>query len=63
MDVMSVVNIYSALQTNQVHTAVQTGVLRMAMDSQAQAAQNLITELTAAPVNPEYLGNSIDMYF
>ncbi len=62
MDVMSVVNIYTALQMNQTQTAVQTGILRMAMDSQVQTTQNLIEELTAAPVNPTHLGNSIDMY-
>lgn len=62
MDVMSVANIYTALQMNQTQTAVQTGLLRMAMDSQVQTAQNLIEELVATPVNPAHLGNSIDLY-
>ena len=62
MDVMSVVNIYTALQMNQTQNAVQTGVLKMAMDSQTQNAQNMIEELTTDPVNPTHLGNSIDLY-
>lgn len=62
MDVMSVANIYTALQMNQVQNAVQTGLLKMAMDSQTQAAQNIIQDLAAAPANPEHLGNNIDMY-
>lgn len=62
MDVMSVANIYTALQMNQVHSAVQAGLLQMAMNSQVQAAQNIIEDLAAAPVNPEHLGNNIDAY-
>ncbi|NLW47216.1 MAG: putative motility protein [Firmicutes bacterium] len=62
MDVMNVANIYTALQMNQVHSAVQTGLLEMAMNSQVQAAQNLIEDLAAVPVNPEHLGNNIDAY-
>lgn len=62
MDVMSVVNIYTALQMNQTQTAVQTSVLRMAMESQVQTTQNLIQEFTEAPVNPAHLGNNIDLY-
>lgn len=62
MDVMGVANIYTALQMNQVRSAVQTGLLQMAMDSQVQNAQHLIEDLAAAPVNPEHLGNNIDLY-
>lgn len=61
MDVMSVANIYTALQMNQVQNAVQTSLLKMTMDSQTQAAQNIIEDLAAAPVNPEHLGNTIDI--
>lgn len=62
MDVMSVANIYTALQMSQTQNAVQTSVLRMAMDSQVQTAQNFIQEFTDAPVNPAHLGNNIDLY-
>lgn len=62
MDVMSVANIYTALQMSQTQNAVQTSVLRMAIDSQVQTTQNLIQEFTDAPVNPAHLGNSIDLY-
>jgi hypothetical protein len=62
MDVMSVANIYTALQMNQTQNSVQTGLLRMAIDSQLQTAQNLIQEFSESPVNPDHLGNSIDLY-
>jgi hypothetical protein len=62
MDVMGVVNIYTALQMNQTQNVVQTGLLKMAMDSQTQNAQNMIEELAAAQVNPAHLGNNIDLY-
>ena len=62
MDVMSVANIYIALQMSQTQNVVQTSVLRMAMDSQVQTTQNLIQEFTDAPVNPAHLGNGIDLY-
>ncbi len=62
MDVMGVANIYTALQMNQVQNAVQTGLLKMAMESQVQTAQNLVEDLAGASVNPAHLGNSIDMY-
>lgn len=62
MDVMSVANIYTALQMNQVHNAVQTGLFQIAMDFQVQTAQKIIEDLASAPVNPEHLGNNIDIY-
>lgn len=62
MDVMSVANIYTALQISQTQNSVQAGLLKMAMDSQTQNAENMIEELAAAPVNPVHLGNSIDLY-
>lgn len=62
MDVMGVVNIYTALQMNQTQNVVQTSLLKMAMDSQTQNAQNMIEELAAAQVNPAHLGNNIDLY-
>jgi len=62
MDVMSVANIYTALRMNQVQTAVETSLLRLAMDTQAQAVQNLIEDLGAVSINPAHLGNNIDVY-
>ncbi len=62
MDVMSVANIYTALRMSQTQDAVQTSVLRMAMDSQVQTAENLIHEFMEDPVNPVHLGNSLDLY-
>ena len=47
---------------NQVHSAVQTGLLKMAMNSQVQTAQNIIEDFAAAPANPEHLGNNLDVY-
>ncbi len=62
MDVMSVVNLYTAIQTDRAQIANQVGLLRIAIDSQAQSAKNLIEGLTAAPINPAHLGNNIDIY-
>jgi hypothetical protein len=63
-DVLSIASAYTYMQQTQLQSQIQTQVLRNAMDTQSQIMQELLQGVSAAaaPVNPPYLGNNIDMY-
>ncbi len=63
MDLMSIAYAFSDMKQIQVQSEFQTQVLRNAMDTQTQMAQDLLQVLAAsAAINPPYLGNNLDVY-
>lgn len=63
-DMMSIASAYSGMQMNQLQTAVQTQLLRNAMDAQTQLSQELLQGMAGPSVkmNPSHLGNNLDVY-
>lgn len=61
--IMSIVDLYSGMRQIQVQTAVQTSLLRMTLDNQVQAIEELLNSTLSpqAPLNPPYLGQNIDI--
>ena len=61
--IMSIVDLYSGMRQIQVQTAVQTSLLRMTLDNQVQAVEELLNSALSpqAPLNPPYLGQNIDI--
>lgn len=63
MDVSGIAGASIDMRTQQVQMSVQTRMLKMSMDSQTQMAQDLMSLLSSAPVNPPHLGQIIDVKF
>jgi len=61
MDMLSVGSLTSALIQATTGDAVNTLVLRKAMDIQAQTALQLLQAVPQLPSNPPNLGNTIDI--
>lgn len=61
MDISSVGSLSTALSQAQTSDAVNTLVLRKALDIEQQNAQQLLEALPQMPSNPPNLGNSIDV--
>ena len=61
MDVSSIGSLSTALSSAQTGDAVNTLVLKKAMDIQAQSATQLLEALPAIASNPPNLGNAIDV--
>ncbi len=61
MDILSVGSLTSALTQATTSDAVNTLVLRKAMDIQAQTALQLLQAVPQLPSNPPNLGNTIDI--
>jgi len=61
MDILSVGSLTSALTQATTGDAVNTLVLRKAMDIQAQTALQLLQAVPQLPSNPPNLGNTIDI--
>lgn len=61
MDISSVGSLSTALSQAQTGDAVNTLVLRKALDIEQQNAQQLLEALPQMPSNPPNLGNSIDV--
>ncbi len=61
---LSIAKVSTAFQQVQVQSAMQTQLLRNAMDSQAQNVQALLQGMagTTATASHPYLGNSVDVY-
>jgi hypothetical protein len=65
MDVMSIASSYTGMKQSQLQSSVQTQMLRASMDSQAQAAQELLKSLPQNQMvsGPANLGRNIDAKF
>lgn len=61
MDIASVGSLSSAMTQAQTGDAVNTLVLKKALDIQAQNAAQLLQALPQVPSNPPHLGNSVDL--
>lgn len=61
MDVSSIGSLSSAMAQAKTSDAVDTLVLKKAMDIQKQSAQQLLAALPSVTSNPPNLGNSIDV--
>jgi len=61
MDILSVDSLTSALTQATTGDAVNTLVLRKAMDIQAQTALQMLQAVPQLPSNPPNLGNTIDI--
>lgn len=61
MDVSTIGSLSSALAEARTGDAVNTLVLKKALDMQAQSAAQLIEALPPVSSNPPNLGNSIDV--
>ena len=61
MDILSVGSLTSALTQATTSDAVNTLVLRKAMDIEAQTALQLLQAVPQLPSNPPNLGNPIDI--
>jgi hypothetical protein len=61
MDISTVGSLSSALSQAQTGDAVNTLVLKKALDLQAQAAAQLVEALPEVPNNPPNLGNAVDV--
>ena len=59
MDITSIASLGSELSAARDGQAIQTTVLKKALDSQAQGVMALIDALP--PVNPPHLGQNIDI--
>jgi hypothetical protein len=61
---LSIAKVSTVLQQVQVQSAMQTQLLRNAMDSQAQNVQALLQGMagSTAMASHPYLGNSVDVY-
>lgn len=61
MDVTSIARAASEMAQTKTEAAVQTAVLRKALDIEAQAAQALLQALPPVPAaNPPHLGQNVD---
>ncbi len=61
MEISSTSGYSSAMTQTQLSEAVSTGVLRKAIDIQAQGALQLLQALPQVTNNPPNLGNNIDV--
>lgn len=61
--VMDIANTFSSMKQIQLQSAIQTQVLRNAMNSQTQILQELLpsNSVSSDTINPPNLGNNIDM--
>lgn len=62
---MSIASSYTGMKQSQLQSSVQTQMLRASMDSQAQAAQELLKSLPQSQMvsGPANLGRNIDAKF
>lgn len=61
MDVTSIARTASEMAQTKTEAAVQTAVLRKALDIEAQTAQALLQALPPVPTaNPPHLGQNVD---
>lgn len=61
MDLTAIGSLSSALSQAQTGDAVNTLVLKKALDLQAQSAAQLVEALPEVPSNPPNLGNGVDV--
>ncbi len=63
MDVGTIGSLSTALSSAQTADAVQTSVLKKALDIEEQSAMQLIAAAgQATPKNPLHLGNKVDVF-
>ncbi|MBU0752789.1 MAG: YjfB family protein [Gammaproteobacteria bacterium] len=65
MDVTTLASIATAMSQEKTATAVQTAVLKKALDVQAQGALQLLqaaTQSMQATNNPPHLGNNVNIF-
>ncbi|MCL6590994.1 MAG: YjfB family protein [Firmicutes bacterium] len=61
-EILSIASIMTDMRQSQIQSAVQIQLLRMAMDNQTQAVEELLSNSPGlVPLNPG-LGNHLDMY-
>ena len=65
MDVSSIASLATQISEQKTAAAMQVAVLKLAMNTEAQGAAQLVqmaTESMAATSNPPNLGNSVDTF-